>query len=436
MKRPPIFLRHDNQQLTHDQLNAYAIEWRKLKSSSHGLHYIHAEPRFDAVKQIAVCWKTGVPFAVIPARATSSEIDTMLGRLEGYVNIPHGTEDIDLFAVLFTSGTSAEPKIVPLSRGNILAASHAASSNFSMESHEFWIHTLPLNHIGGISIVTRALIGVHGIHLLDKLDYGDLARTISSCHDVVGASLVPTQLRKLITLSDLSVHPQFKGILLGGGPVNPSDIETCKRLRLPVTPSFGMTETAAQCLATPLNTWDLAPAGTCGLPLPGVEIQLRADQQDAGSSLLWVRGKQVFSGYGNTDKTDAFDQHGWFCTGDFATQDEDGYYFIQMRRSDRIVTGGENVNPIEIEQHIEALNLLNGDFAVIGLPDPDWGQSVTLVTTDTTLPSIEFIREALRKSLVAYKLPKTSHIVQKLPRTAAGKIKRHELVKYVSDLNQ
>jgi O-succinylbenzoic acid--CoA ligase len=339
-----------------------------------------------------------------------------------------------IFGYYFTSGSSAAPKCVPIRRRQIIAAWKASDSNINVKPGELWLHSLPLNHIGGTSIITRSLLSGSGFYWSRQSSPEAIINLLEEQSSVVGVSLVPTQLKRMMDIRPIKVSPTFKAVLLGGGPATPELINQAKANGLPVIPSFGMTETAAQCMAVPINDWQLAPLGTCGKPLPGVEARISQGESDADDTgLLWVRGKQVFNGYiGSEGKSADFDQSGWFCTGDYASVDKNGYYFIKMRRTDRIVSGGENINPSEVEHVIREMGLLDGDFAVFAIPDSEWGQAVCLAATNTasaTNLTPKILKQKLSASLSAHKIPKHIVWVDAIPRTETGKIKRFELNK-------
>jgi o-succinylbenzoate---CoA ligase len=370
------------------------------------------------------------------------EIDT---QPDEHPSIPWFTEtheEIGLLGYFFTSGSSGKPKCVPVRRRQVIAAWKASISNVGLNPGDLWLHTLPLNHIGGTSILTRSLLSGSGVYWSNQSSAAAIARILSSHNAVVSVSLVPTQLKRLLESGNINLSNRFKAVLLGGGPAESELIENAKRLGLPVIPSFGMTETAAQCLAVPLTDWQFAPPGTCGKPLPGIEVRIDSWDNDKlpipdKTGLLWVRGAQVFDGYLNEKRNDTdFGKYGWFCTGDYARIDKNGYVFIEMRRSDRIVSGGENVNPLEVEQAIAALHLIAGDFAVFALPDSQWGQAVVLAVTTPAATQIftsEKLRHALSTKLSAFKIPKRIVTVESIPRTETGKVKRFELTAMFSD---
>jgi O-succinylbenzoic acid--CoA ligase len=198
-----------------------------------------------------------------------------------------------------------------------------------------------------------------------------------------------------------------------------------------------MTETCAQIIANPL----LAPSGmytplkSVGKPFPPNEMQIRDENGKVlgknQSGLLWLKGPQVFDGYYNSNESVVkFDGDGWFNTGDYGHINGFGHLFIESRRTDLIVTGGENVNPNEVEEAMLKLPLIR-EAVVIGLPDEEWGERVTAVVTLTNgkTPQLEEVKEQLKDSLIDFKIPKELKIVKEFPLTDTGKVKRWELVK-------
>jgi O-succinylbenzoic acid--CoA ligase len=267
--------------------------------------------------------------------------------------------------------------------------------------------------------------------------------------------MVPTQLHQLLNQysgkqGDVMAHEQFQAILLGGGPSDAPLIEAARARKLPVMKSYGMTETCAQIFATPADELFSAPAESSGKllgsPEQGYEAQIRPDESSSAeisktdqTGLLWLRGPQVIQPSSillPKDAPDAgevqkhFDDDGWFCTGDYAQLDPNGYLYIEMRRSDLIVSGGKNINPREVEQAIRRAFPELLDIAVIGQPDDYWGQRpVAFLVKPDNAPeySAEAFTEKLRSELPAYMIPREQHYLPEIPRTALGKLKRAEL---------
>lgn len=359
-------------------------------------------------------------------------------------NVGHITQtevpDENIFGYFFTSGTTSNPKIVPLKRRQMKSAANASARNIKLNAGDFWLLCMPLYHVGGASIILRSLIYHSAIYRVDSFTL--LPKIISGDESVKVVSLVPTMLKRLLDDRNFKPHSKFK-ILLGGGPVYASLLEEAFKKNIPVITSYGMTETCAQIAAQSV----VDPANrSVGIIFEPNRIQIRdakGEQQMVNKSgTIWLKGPQVFDGYlvsrdssrsqwpnCKRDKS-RFTNNGWFNTGDFGRIDDEHRLYIEVRRTDLIITGGENVAPTEIE---EALLTLNGiaEAAVIGLPDEEWGQIVAaaLVVDEKKHLGLKQIKQQLNKVLPAYKIPKKIVFVDALPRTNTGKVKRDELNK-------
>lgn len=432
---------------------------------------------------------------------TSSHSGTTPDLIADWPDFSHNPDS--LFGYFFTSGTTGDPKIVPIYRGQIIAAASASMENIGLDSQDLWYQVLPLHHIGGVSVLKRALLGGFGVYLEEMFEPVHTAELLSQNHQIKVASFVPTQLHRLLEIPSFITHSAFRTILLGGGPISASLIDLCSKRGIPVMPSFGMTETAAQCLAMPLGVKPkidkISGLVSCGKPLQGVEACLI--EEDFGQKLLYVRGDQVFQGYfgekGDVDdnsfitinddtsksvdlteehtsrKTDdssksvdlteehtssktedssisielsqkvssnvsgAYSENPWFCTGDYAEIDADGFYYIEMRRSDRIVSGGENVNPHEIEVYIADLDFVK-EVVVLGLPHEIWGQVVVAVIVledgaDKQIDYVFKVKGSLKANVSPHKVPKKVILLDEIPKTASGKVRRNELISILKD---
>lgn len=338
-----------------------------------------------------------------------------------------------LFAILFTSGTTSEAKAVPLKFKQVLSAAKNSSQNLPLGPNDEWLLNLPLHHIGGISVLIRSLLAGSKVFLLSSTKQSELGRVLIQRSSITHASLVPTQLKRLLDDPDFKVGSSFKYILLGGGPIPASVHRLAIKRNIPVIPSFGMTETAAQCIATPVEMWDRIPVGASGILLGNNKISLRKDTSGE-SELLWIKGDQVFEGYLDEKLNEnSFDSEGWFNTGDYASIDENGFIYIEMRRSDRIVSGGENINPFFVEDTLEAHQNI-AEAGVFGIQDDEWGQvvcaAIVLKNIEQIL-SIEELSSFLKAKLPGYMIPKRLILVNKLPRTASGKLIRSELINLI-----
>lgn len=424
---------------------------------------------------IAACWRLGIPFVSFDTKATPEELDAQISEVDpgliftdqefqskldypdqidikqldlpralkidvelgfGARNYDPSTDPENIFGYFFTSGTSGQPKIVPLKRRQIHFAAEASARNFKPRSNHFWLLCLPLNHIGGISIILRSLLYGSAIFRMKSFHPKMITTFLKENQLFQAASLVPTMLKRLIERPGFFIHNNFKAILLGGGPIDTELVEECTNKGIPLVPSYGMTETCAQIAANPI----LKPSGTYG-PMKSVgklfspnSIQIRDEKGEPmgvnNSGEIWLKGPQIFDGYLNQDNSDYFDSDGWFKTGDFGHLNANNQLFIESRRSDLIITGGENVSPFEVESELKKINTI-AEAAVIGLPDKEWGQKVVAVVVAKTEQSIntEKIQEELKKRITAHKVPKEIIQADSLPKTRTGKIIRDELEK-------
>lgn len=332
-----------------------------------------------------------------------------------------------------TSGTTSRPKIVPVKRRQILFAAGASSQNFKPSKNRYWLLCLPLNHIGGISIILRSLLYNSAVYRIQQFDANEVRTFLSENRLFEAASLVPTMLIRLIEDPLFQVHRKVKALLLGGGPIGLELINRSVTRGIPIVTSYGMTETCAQIAANPmLNPSGIyTPKSSVGRIFSPNEVQIRDDsgkvvsQNEHGQ--IWLRGPQIFDGYAGETSAGFFDSDGWFNTGDYGHLNRNRQLFIENRRTDIVVTGGENVNVTRVEQ---ILNLHSdvAESAVFGVPDAEWGQRlVAFVVTPDNDPGETTLKKHLKTSLRGFQVPKEIFRIDKLPKTSLGKLKRGAL---------
>jgi O-succinylbenzoic acid--CoA ligase len=294
--------------------------------------------------------------------------------------------------VMATSGSTGRPKGVVLTHGAVAASARATSARLGTDPDRHrWLACLPLNHIGGLSVVTRALVTGVPVDVLDGFDAG--AVRAAAGPDVL-VSLVPSALARL------SGAPFYK-IVLGGSAPPPS-------LPANVVTTYGMTETGSGLV------YD-------GVPLDGAEVAI------SPASEVLVRGPMLMRAY--RDGTVPFDADGWFPTGDGGHFGADGRLEVSGRLSEMIITGGENVWPVAVERILRRHPGVI-EVAVSGRPDPEWGERVVAwVVPDERMaaPSLDDLRALVREQLAAFAAPRELVLVASLPRTAIGKLRRDEL---------
>jgi len=474
----------ENCQADHLFLSSFEGSYTYQDLQCYGKFFVRSLKKIDAFKSkqliglcasssdslvfiIAACWQLGIPFTVFnpDAKRTllrkqidaikpkiiigDSETDIQTGDYT-FINIAqldfkkafaldrdpekgsgiqvtrHSTSKV--FGYFFTSGTSGNPKIVPLKRRQMHTAAEASALNIKPEPNRCWYLCLPLYHIGGVSVILRSLIYGSAIYRTPSFKKGKTATHLSQTEDIVAASLVPTMLSRLFENPDFKTHKSFKAILLGGGPISNNLIETSLKRRVPIISSYGMTETCAQIAANP-PTKNSRHKNSVGSVFEPNLIQIRDDENArlslGKSGTIWLKGPHIFDGYFNRSSKYKFDKNGWFNTGDFGRLDEKDNLYIEARRTDLIITGGENVSPFEVEEVLLTINAIQ-ESAVFGVPDEEWGQKVVaaVVLSGGVNKSTEKIREELKEHLEDYKIPKEIIELESLPRTETGKSKR------------
>lgn len=335
------------------------------------------------------------------------------------------------FGIIYTSGTSGTPKGCVLTYGNFWWSAMASTLLFGLNPAERWLVPLPLFHVGGLSVLIRSLIYGTTAVIHDAFDERAVNRALVE-DDITCLSVVPTMLARMLQVKDGPYGLALRFVLLGGSGVSQSLLRECIRERIPVAPSYGLSESCSQAVT-------LAPSdvvrklGSSGRPL--LPNQLRIVRPDGSLAAadepgeIALCGPTITSGYwNNEDATRAVISDGWLTTGDFGYVDADGYLFVLDRRSDLIVSGGENIYPAELEQVIVQHPSIV-DAGVVPMADPVWGQvPVAFVCTATAAVLDEATLTAFcRSHLAHYKVPKQFRVVPELPRNASGKLLRRTL---------
>jgi len=323
-----------------------------------------------------------------------------------------------------TSGSSGTPKIVSISQKMILVASETVEHWIKPVINDTWLLTLPLHHIGGLSILFRSILSQFSVYYKPRLRLELVGKLIES-GKVQFVSLVPTQLKRLLDLGTRP-HSKFKKILLGGGPSSVQLLQNAVDAGFTIVNSFGMTETAAQFTGIEYKQGQkihTSEVGTCISPNQIKLIPEDESDRAENTGVLWVKGPQVITEYPFGDEQSSFSQS-WFCTGDYGKMNSSGNLEILMRRTDRIVSGGENINPNEIELIINEFPGIT-DCAVLGIPDEEWGQKLILLYVGSAQTAV--LKAILLDKLERFKIPKEFVNVTEIPRISISKINRRAL---------
>jgi O-succinylbenzoic acid--CoA ligase len=376
---------------------------------------VDATPSPETVFRILAAIENRVPFAPLDPKSPPAEIQarrTLLAR------------GSDAMAILFTSGSTGRPRGVELSRAAFLASAKASAGRLGWRDGDRWLCVLPLAHVGGISILTRCLAARRTIVLADRFDAAAVADLIAR-EEVTLASLVPTMLSWLLELEDRDTRSSrfasLRAVLVGGAAAPDALWGEAIGRGMPVLETWGMTETCSQ-VATALPGGDpRAP-----VPLDGWEVRSREGR-------LEVRGGALFSCYLEADGSRRpVDDEGWFRTGDTGRINADGSVTVLGRADEVILSGGENVEPAEVERFLESLPGI-GRAVVAGIPDPEWGETVAAALESLpgggrdSFASHADLEKTIRAGLAPWQRPRTIVWMERFPETASGKVDRAEV---------
>ena len=406
-----IAIRTANQAITYDQLlGLVESRIKTLVRPKAGRPYILVgENTLDVFVTLYALLEERIPFLLLHPTLTEHEKDAILQSLDAIQDpVPN-----DVAAILLTSGTSGTPKPAMLTRGALVASAYSSAQNITLSTNDAWLMSLSVSRIGGLSILTRSLIARSRIVLFPHFCAKDFIAAIKANH-ITLASIVPTMLIKLMDEFPNWTPPKaFRTILLGGASASQTLLTKAKEKGLPIVTTYGMTETASNIVTSSYKE-RFNPKAT---PKANALAELKIENET-----IRVRGPMVMRGYwGHTP----LKKGAWFDTGDIGEIDENGAVTVHARRTDLIVTGGENVYPTEVEL---ALNSIEGIKAslVLGTPDETWGAIVTalLVAKENSVTD-EALKEQLKKRLSPFKCPRRIAWVKELPQTSAGKPNRN-----------
>ena len=353
--------------------------------------------------------------------------------------------------VLFTSGTTSQPKAVELSHNNLTSYITGSVEFESADEADGALICVPPYHIAGVSAALSNLYAGRKMVYLPNFDAEEWVRLINAEH-VTTATVVPTMLDRIVTAIEAAGHelPSLRNLAYGGSKVGLPLVRRALELLPGVgfVNAYGLTETSSTIAVLGPDDHRAAHSasdsavvrrlGSVGQPVPGIELQIRDDDGKVlgpgETGELFVRGEQVSGRY--TGIGSVLDENGWFPTKDIAMLDEEGYLFIGGRSDDTIIRGGENIAPAELEEVLIEHSHVR-DVAVVGVEDPQWGQAIVAVVVPAVGidPDPEELREHVRKSLRGSRTPDRVVFRDELPTTPTGKVLRREIIETLKGLN-
>ena len=338
----------------------------------------------------------------------------------GSPGVGPGSDD-PLF-LIYTSGTTGKPKGALLTHANCFWTNLSFDLSTGLGQHDVVLQVLPQFHCGGWN-VQPILAWWKGATVVLERGF-DAARAL----ELIETERVTTMMGVPANYLFMSQEPRFaeadlsslRLAVVGGAPMPEALLDVWAARGVDIVQGYGLTEAAPNVLCLPPED-ARRKAGYAGKPYPYVDCAL----SDEGE--LLVKGPNVFPGYWrNEEATAAAFRDGWLLTGDVAERDEEGNYRIRGRLKDMVVSGGENVYPAEIESVLHEHPAVV-DAAVVGVPDERWGEVCAAFVVVRAPVDEDELRDHCRARLARFKVPKSFHVVDELPRNSMGKIQKSEL---------
>jgi fatty-acyl-CoA synthase len=340
----------------------------------------------------------------------------------------------DVWSLVYTSGTTGEPKAVIKTFQMAMVNAFHATQAFGIREGDHTLNFLPLFHTAGIHLLTMPVLMAGGTaHVLPGFDT-ERAMDLIPALDLFFA--VPA------VYQQLAAHPRFDGLDLshvrawgcGGAPLPDALVERFAAKGALVCNGYGMTETGPTAFVAHRED-ALRKIGSVGKPQLLLDVRIvdaqGRDVETGESGEIWMRGPGLTPGYWNKPQATAkaFTEDGWLRSGDIGRRDADGCYYVAGRIKEMFISGGSNVYPAEVE-NVLARHPAVLEAAIIGVPDETWGEvghAFVQLRPEAPPPSEAELFQFCRANLAGYKIPRHLTIVADFPRTAAGKIKKHLL---------
>ena len=352
-------------------------------------------------------------------------------KSDEFLTGPEEIKLIDPAVIIFTSGSTNKSKGIILSFNSLYQSAINSNQLLRYTRSDSWLATLPFYHVGGLSIITRSLLFGIPLILPDSLSVGEIKYSLSEWHPTF-ISLVAAQLKKFVD-EGVSPNAELKNCLLGGGFSDMELILKAYDLEWPINIVYGSTETASFVTAL-LKEEIIIKSNSVGRAIPTNRIEITDDD---GNKLkpfeigeITVQSNALMTGYLDGNQMNQVITNGYYHTGDIGYVDEEGYLFIVGRKNYLISTGGENVNPTEVEKALLDHPKIS-EAAVFPLKDEEWGEIVAASVVSNQKSeklSFEDIIDFLQKKISSYKIPKKIFFEDDIPKSELGKIQKEKLI--------
>jgi O-succinylbenzoic acid--CoA ligase len=391
-----------------------------------GVTMVLIHPRLQAEERSALLRDCSPALVIEDARDIAKETS----RHAALATWPTQPDDESILAILYTSGTTGRPKGAMLSHRAFRASARATAANIGWRSDDRWLLCTPLAHISSLSIVVRCLLARRAVVLPPtpgRFDPEQLHADVSEAR-VTLLSLVPTMLRRMLdNPKTVAFPPTVRAVFIGGAAASPGLITDAVRAKVPILTTYGLTEACSQVATQEYGT-EAGPAQGCGKPVLGMHVRVAVDGR------VEIRGDAMMSGYFPPNAhANPFLEDGWFRTEDFGRYDELGRLHIDGRTRELIITGAENVYPLEVEHVLEKIPGVT-DVCVFGVPDEVWGEIVCAAIVADDASVIDRVVSHGAARLSPYKRPRRVALVDRIPVTANGKVDRREVAERASSL--
>ncbi len=419
------------------RLGAVVVPMNVLFTAREVKHYLK-----DSGANLVVVWEDFAPAAEEAAAETGAEVISI--NPENVAELITGIEPIEEIAevdgedtavLLYTSGTTGQPKGAELTHNNIRSNVEAIHSLFDPTEEDVFFGGLPLFHVFGQTVAMNGAIAIGAeLTLLPRFDPTKALEIIQ--RDGVTIFMgVPTMYAAMLQAPNRSDYDiSSLRLCVSGGAALPVEIIRAfeREFDTPILEGYGLSETSP---VASFGRVDMErKPGTIGTPIDGVEMRIVGEEGevlgvgDVGE--LQIKGPNVMKGYWNLAEATAkaIDADGWFSSGDMATVDGDGYYSIVDRKKEMILRGGYNVYPREIEEVLYEHPAI-AEAAVVGIPHADLGEEIVAVVAfkDGESATEDEIRDYSKGLVAAYKYPRHVRIIEELPKGPTGKILKREI---------